>query len=218
MKHMKRKKGLAALVCVAVAGAVLVAGCGGKTDRNPLVRAADDMFSREGLIKDSMMDKFIAMEGPSHEKIDIMLDMIENGPVKRHAAAARVLAKIDDPYKIDGLVNLIDTYDGPKDMKHVLTCWAITGLSLTFERKAYDKLFDMLANVEDPLILGAVLHDLGFAKINADRSGKKLPDGLFEEIEANVITMKDHDDLSVREHANRALERLNDPYGQRELF
>ena len=198
------------LAAPSLAAIFLLSGCGSEMPSTPLGRMAAAMFDSEGLVKDKSKQAFLAStEGTSKEKIDLMMMIIEKGPVIRHGAATEIIANIDDPYRVDALMKVFDTYKGNEATRNNIFCWAVTGLGFSMEPRAYEKLFDMLNTSKDPFLKGSILHDIGFASINAKRFGKELSPELYDKVDDNIRKCLNDEELSVREHAARALDRLH---------
>ena len=183
-------------------------GCGRKVITKTKVGIkADQMFDRTGLVNQKRLREFLAMEAPNKEKIEVLLKIVKEGHRSMHGGAVETITLIKDPYRIDALLEIVDTYKGTETDKNIVRNWALTGLGLSFEPRAYKKLFELLDTSKDIYELSAILHELGVAPYNADQRGVEMSDELYNEIGEQISRLTQHDELSVREHASRAYKR-----------
>ena len=191
-----------------IAGVVSLPGCGRKVITKTKVGVkADQMFDRTGLVNQKMLREFLAMEAPNKEKIEVLLKIVEDGPRSMHAGAVETITLINDPCRVDALLEIVDTYKGSKTDMNIVRNWAFTGLGLSFEPRAFKKLYELLDTSEDPYELSAILHELGVAAYNADQAGVEMSDDMYNEIGEQIDRCTQHKDVGVRDHANRAYDR-----------
>jgi len=223
MTPLKRTIHPPVLLGLALLG-LFLAGCAPATPDTKIGRAAEAMFGKTGLLKEAQVEKFIAMDADNAEKIDVLMGIVREGELMKRASAVSVIARIDHPHRVDVLIellkentdtsrNVVQDHESPAAVKQQIAQWAVTGLGLSFEPRAYEALFDVLNTSDNNLLVCAILHDLGFAPINAKETGKELPDELRRRIEEQVRAKLVHDDRKVSEHAERALLRLQGKLG-----
>ncbi len=192
-----------------IASGVSLHGCGRQvTSKSDVGNKAHEMFDKDGLVNQDRLKEFLEMDAPAREKIDELLRIVKDGPSSvMHAGAVETITLIKDPYRVDALLEIVDTYEGSRTDKNIVRNWAFTGLGLSFEPRAFKKLYELLDTSEDPYELSAILHELGVAAYNAKTAGVELSDDMYNELGEQIDRRRQHKEVSVREHANRAYDR-----------
>jgi len=187
---------------------MLLHSCGRQvTTRSDVGNKADRMFDKDGLVNRDRLKEFLEMDAPAKEKIDELMKIVKLGPRSMHAGAVETITLINDPYRVDALLEIVDTYEGNKTDMNIVRNWAITGLQLSFEPRAFKKLYELLDTSEDPYEICAILHELGVAPYNAKTAGVEMSDAMYNEIGEQISRYMQHKDVGVRDHANRAYDR-----------
>lgn len=201
---------LLSCAAVVVVMCMLSAGCGdsGPVSNTELGDIVNNLYDDTGLLKDQAVERLLKYEGATDkEKIQELMKVIKEGPVNRHAGAAEMIRRIEDPYRVDALIEVLETYDGPRSTAVIVNNQALMGLGISLDRRAFKKMYEILDTSDDVNLLGSVLHKLGVAPYNAKALNKPMSDEFYNEIGEQISRMLQHENKMVREHANRALSR-----------